>query len=88
MVDWSGKLWVTDFGLARLDTNDSITAVGELLGTLAYMSPERVHSRKKDTENKRFTGLGGQSRRVFIFGAHVFRFPAPTVIGFSATELR
>lgn len=42
MVDWSGKLWITDFGLARLDTNESITAAGDLLGTLAYMSPEQL----------------------------------------------
>ncbi len=47
-----------------------------------------VHSPKKDAEDKRFTGLGCQGRRVFNFDAHVFRFPVPPVIGFGATELR
>nr|WP_302118435.1 L-histidine N(alpha)-methyltransferase [Allorhodopirellula heiligendammensis] len=50
--------------------------------------PGRVHSPKKDAEDKRFTGLGRQGRRVFNFDAHVFRFPVPAVMGFGATELR
>lgn len=51
MVDCAGKLWVTDFGLARLETNDSITAEGDLMGTLAYMSPEQL-SAKSITDSR------------------------------------
>lgn len=43
LVDGAGKLWVTDFGLARLESHESITAGADVLGTLAYMSPEQLH---------------------------------------------
>lgn len=42
LVDSSGKLWVADFGLARLEHQESVTANGDVLGTLAYMSPEQL----------------------------------------------
>jgi Protein kinase domain len=32
-----------DFGLAQLDDADTLTAVGDVPGTLAYISPERLH---------------------------------------------
>jgi hypothetical protein len=43
IVDAKGKLWVTDFGLARLTREDTgPTKTGDLVGTLRYMSPEQV----------------------------------------------
>ena len=39
------RLWVTDFGLARLQGDAGITMTGDLLGTLRYMSPEQVSGR-------------------------------------------
>jgi WD40 repeat protein/tRNA A-37 threonylcarbamoyl transferase component Bud32 len=42
MVDTGGHLWVTDFGLARLQNDAGLTLSGDLLGTLAYMSPEQA----------------------------------------------
>ncbi len=45
MISREGDLWVTDFGLARTQRDVSVTASGELLGTLRYMSPEQLRSR-------------------------------------------
>ncbi|MFO0841568.1 MAG: serine/threonine-protein kinase [Gemmataceae bacterium] len=45
MIDGRGKLWVTDFGLARLSDESGVTASGDLLGTMRYMSPEQALSR-------------------------------------------
>lgn len=42
LLDPSGKLWVADFGLARLDTGRDLTRAGELIGTVGYMSPEQA----------------------------------------------
>ncbi|TWT77003.1 Serine/threonine-protein kinase PrkC [Posidoniimonas polymericola] len=42
LVDRSGKLWVTDFGLARVQSEMSMTLPGDLIGSLRYMSPEQA----------------------------------------------
>src|SRR5207244_329478 len=45
MVDAAGKLWVTDFGLARFGPDAGLTMSGDLLGTLRYMAPEQALAR-------------------------------------------
>jgi serine/threonine protein kinase len=48
LVDARGHLWITDFGLARvLQETSDVTATGELVGTLRYMSPEQARGDKR-----------------------------------------
>jgi len=42
MLDKSGRAVIMDFGLAYQPASEQITAEGEVLGTLAYLSPEQA----------------------------------------------
>ncbi len=42
MLDARGDLWMTDFGLARIAADPGVTASGDMIGTLRYMSPEQA----------------------------------------------
>jgi WD40 repeat protein/serine/threonine protein kinase len=46
MVDGLGHLWVTDFGLARLQGEAGLTVSGDLVGTVRYMSPEQALAKR------------------------------------------
>ena len=41
LFDAQGKVWITDFGLARVEADAGLTMSGDLLGTVRYMSPEQ-----------------------------------------------
>src|SRR5262249_31974905 len=44
LLDTEGVVWVSDFGLAKVD-DDALTRTGDILGTLRYMAPERFRGR-------------------------------------------
>jgi tetratricopeptide (TPR) repeat protein len=52
MVDGRGHLWVTDFGLAHVQSQPGLTATGDLLGTLRYMSPEQALARRVPLDHR------------------------------------
>ncbi|MCE5199431.1 MAG: serine/threonine-protein kinase [Armatimonadota bacterium] len=50
-----GLVKLTDFGIARLMGESSITQDGQVFGTPSYMSPEQVAGRKLDTRSDIFS---------------------------------
>jgi eukaryotic-like serine/threonine-protein kinase len=42
LLDGGRSLHITDFGIARIGTEDTITGTGQLFGTAAYLSPEQA----------------------------------------------
>src|SRR5262249_26363644 len=45
-VDARGCVWVTDFGLAKMEGSEELTTPGDIVGTLRYMPPERFDGRE------------------------------------------
>jgi eukaryotic-like serine/threonine-protein kinase len=52
LLDAEGKLWVTDFGLARIRSDPHLTRTGELVGTMRYMSPEQAFGRSIEVDHR------------------------------------
>jgi serine/threonine protein kinase/WD40 repeat protein len=41
LLDAQGTVWITDFGLAKMEGGSELTRTGDVIGTLLYMAPER-----------------------------------------------
>jgi eukaryotic-like serine/threonine-protein kinase len=54
LLDRGRALYVADFGIARLLSEDTITSAGELFGTAAYLSPEQALGRSGTAASDRY----------------------------------
>src|SRR5207249_2989095 len=45
LLEARGTVWVTDFGLAKIEDHEDLTHVGDIVGTLRYMPPEGLEGR-------------------------------------------
>ena len=55
LLDSDRGLHVADFGIARLQSEDTITGVGELFGTAAYVAPEQALGREATSASDRYS---------------------------------
>jgi serine/threonine protein kinase/WD40 repeat protein len=60
LLDIEGNVWVTDFGLAKGDDAEALTEVGDIVGTVRYMAPER------------FEGYSGPESDVYGLGVTLY----------------
>jgi eukaryotic-like serine/threonine-protein kinase len=52
LVNHEGKLWIADFGLARMNNDSSLTRSGDLVGTMRYMSPEQARGNSATVDGR------------------------------------
>ena len=52
LLDEADQIWITDFGLARLDLGTSITGSGAVVGTWHYMSPEQASGNSRLVDHR------------------------------------
>lgn len=52
LLDELGDAWVTDFGLARIESDGGMTMTGDLVGTLRYMSPEQTLAKRVTVDHR------------------------------------
>jgi WD40 repeat protein len=65
LLDDTGNVWVTDFGLAKATGDgDNLTHTGDIVGTLRYMAPER------------FSGQGDVRSDVYSLGLTLYELLA------------
>ncbi len=56
--DRDGSATVMDFGIAKMTTSSKLTATGQTMGTVRYMSPEQVRGKEVDVRTDIYS-LGG-----------------------------
>ncbi|MHC4165099.1 MAG: serine/threonine-protein kinase, partial [Planctomycetota bacterium] len=52
IVDASGHLWITDFGLASTRNDTGLTVTGDIVGTMRYMSPEQALAQRVPVDHR------------------------------------
>lgn len=60
LIDASGAIWITDFGLAKIEADSEITRTGDLIGTLRYIAPEQLN------------GISAPSCDIYSLGATLY----------------
>ena len=65
MLDATGKVYITDFGLARIESDAGVTMTGDLIGTLRYMAPEQALAKPITVDHR---------ADVYALGATLYEF--------------
>lgn len=90
LLDDKGKVWITDFGVARCRTESCLTETGYVVGSMPYMSPEQAMGQSAMVDHRSdIYSLG-----ITLYELATLRHPcegaahAETAIEFSRSEWR
>ncbi|MBT8350654.1 MAG: serine/threonine protein kinase [Deltaproteobacteria bacterium] len=72
MISYGGEVKITDFGIAKTESDPSLTQTGVIKGKLLYMSPEQVLRQKIDCRADIYAV--GVVLYEILSGHHVFQF--------------
>ncbi len=73
LLDAEGRIWLTDFGLAKRADDVSLSLSGALLGTPRYMSPEQASSSRDAVDSRTDIYSLGATLFELLAGEPVFR---------------
>ena len=80
LLDRDRVVHVADFGIAQLTTDDTLTLEGQLLGTAAYLAPERARGKATTDASDRYSlavvGIRAAHRAAPVLG-RALRRPGP-----------
>jgi len=87
MLGDDGHVKVMDFGIAHLMDSDTLTGDGDVIGTIAYMSPEQASGRRVQPPSDVYSA--GMVLYELLAGAHPLRgdTPAETLSNVAAARL-
>ena len=77
LLDADGRVWLTDFGLARRMDEVTMTMSGMLMGTPRYMSPEQAAAVKKPVDHRTDIYSLGATLYELVTGQPVFASDTP-----------
>ena len=75
MLDDDGHVKVMDFGIAHLMDSDTLTGDGDVIGTIAYMSPEQAQGKRVGPASDVYSA--GMVLYELLAGAHPLRGDTP-----------
>jgi serine/threonine-protein kinase len=87
MLDEDGHVKVMDFGIAHLMDSDTLTGDGDVIGTIAYMSPEQAQGKRVQPPSDVYSA--GMVLYELLAGEHPLRgaTPAETLSNVAAARL-
>ena len=77
MLDRSGRIWLTDFGLAKSSNDQSLSIAGTMLGTPRYMSPEQASLATQTVDHRSDIYSLGATLYELLSGQPVFDGDSP-----------
>ncbi len=80
MLDRSGRLWLTDFGLAKSSTDQTLSLAGAMLGTPRYMSPEQASTATHNIDHRSDIYSLGATLYELLAGRPVFDGDSPLTV--------
>lgn len=77
LIDRDGQLWLTDFGLAGVLADHSLTRSGDIVGTMRYMSPEQARGDHAVVDGRCDIYALGVTLYEMLSGRDAFPEPSP-----------
>lgn len=77
ILDQEGRIWLTDFGLAKRSDDITLSMTGALLGTPRYMSPEQAATRNHVIDHRTDIYSLGATLYELLTGQPVFQADSP-----------